>query len=350
MAKATKSIVKKTKKRSEEIVLPGNKYIYQSNRITNGRFPQFNTYHIKIFVCLLNQLQAAIQANMDGKNWTQLGLFEEVDNDRLRIGIPLSEIASPQNYKEVIGSFQELRKIDYNIESPTQKGYILYTGLIESFEAPVKENGKSVIYVNIVKSVARDLIEVDRRDGHPMLFTKYIYEVVMRSSSKYTWKIYTLIASWRSKGGFKITLERFRELLGLEPDEYPNYADLKRRVILPAQKELDHKADCWFECSQGEFEEKKGRKVVGLNFKIITPEFEDVSDMKKNQVVTLLREQLRFKVEDIAQLESIFHGRTDYGLLLGKIFELISYVTENKETIAHPKKYVIASLIKQFSK
>jgi len=70
--------------------------------------------------------------------------------------------------------------------------------------------------------------------------------------------------------------------------------------------------------------------------------------MKKNQVVTLLREQLRFKVEDLAALEPIFHGQTDYGLLLGKIFELISYVSENKDSIAHPKKYVTASILKQF--
>ena len=101
----SKSIIKKTAKRKDEIVLPGNNYIVQSNSITNGRFPDFNVYHIKIFVSMIKQLQTAIQADMDGKEWQQLGLFEEINNDYIKIAIPLSDISTPQCYKEVYEAF-----------------------------------------------------------------------------------------------------------------------------------------------------------------------------------------------------------------------------------------------------
>jgi plasmid replication initiation protein len=349
MAKAP--VRKQTKKRKEEIILPGASYIYQSNRITNGRFPDFSTYHIKIFVCLIKQMQEAIKAEMDGKAWQQLGLFEEVDSNYLRIGIPLSEISSPQHYKAVVESFSDLRKIDYNIESPYAKGYVLHTGLIESFETPIKENGKSVIYVKIVKDVAKDLIEISKnQQGKPISFTRYLYEVVMNSSSKYTWKVYTLISSWKAKGGLQISLERFREILGLNPEEYPNYADLKRRVIVPAQKELDHKADCWFECSDKDFEEKSGKKVVGLRFKIITPDLEEVNDLKTQQIIQILREHAGFKQTDIDAIKGLFTAKADYGSITNKVLDLLDYTREHRAEIANPKHYIITSLLNAFDR
>lgn len=346
-----KKIVKRTKKKKEEIILPGASYIYQSNRITNGRFPDFSMYHIKIFVCLIKQMQEAIKAEMEGKAWMQLGLFEEVDAHYLRIGIPLAEISAPEHYKEVVSSFSDLRKIDYQIESPYTKGYNLNTGLIENFETPTKVNGRSVVYVKIVKNVAKDLVEISKNNqGKPISFTRYLYEVVMNSRSKYTWKIYTLVSSWKTKGGFQITLDRFREILGLSPEEYPNYADLKRRVILPAQKELDHKADCWFNCSERDFEEKKGKKVIGLRFKVITPDLEEVNLLKREQVHELLRINARFKQQHIDAIASIFSDDADYGAIMNKVFDLIEHIRANHKEIGEPQRYIIVSLLKAFGK
>lgn len=343
--------IKITKKRHEEIILPGTNYIYQSNRITNGRFPDFNVYHVKIFVCLVKQLQTAIQADMDGKFWHQLGLFEEVDNNYLRIGIPLAEISSHQNYKEVYDAFEDIRKISYQIESPGKKGYITHTGLIENYDTPIKENGKSIVYVKMLKGVASEIITIAKSEaGKPISFTRYLYDVVMNSRSKYTWKVYTLISSWKSKGGFHISLEKFRALLGVKEDEYINYNDLKRRVIIPAQHELDHKADCWFNCSDKEFEERDGRRVVGLRFKVISPALEEVASLKREQANNLLRMNFGFKPADLEAISDIFAPEADYGAILNKIFDLIEYVKLNAKEIDDPKRYIIVSLVKTFAK
>jgi hypothetical protein len=340
-----------TKKRGNEIILPGASYIYQSNRITNGRFPDFNVYHIKIFVCMVKQLQAAIQADMDGKLWQQLGLFEEVDNNYIRIAIPLSEISAPQNYKEVYGAFEYIRTIPYQLESKTHKGYVDNTGLISEFSTPIKAEGKSVVYIKVAKGVANDLVTIAKNDqGKPMSFTRYLYDVVMSSRSKHTWKIYTLISSWKSKGGFSIKLDKLRTLLGLKEDDYTNYSDFKRFVLLPAQKELDHKADCWFNCSEKDFEERDGKKVVGLRFKVISPALEEVAILKKEQAWNLLRVNYGFKAVDLEAISDIFSPEADYGAILNKIFDLIEYVKLNAREIDDPKRYIIVSLKKTFLK
>jgi hypothetical protein len=296
-------------------------------------------------------MQKAIKADMEGKSWMQLALFEEADDrNSVIIGVPLSEIAAPQHYKEVVAAFSDLRKIDYTLESVAKKGYMLYTGLLESFEAPIKENGKSVIYVKIAKGVARDLIEISKNErGEPMAYTRYLYDVVTASKSKYTWKIYTLISSWKSKGGFRIQLEKFRSVLGLGEDEYLNFADLKKRVIIPAQKDLFQKADCWFECGERGFEEKKGRKVVGLNFKVITPDIEEFKQDRKEAVYDLLRRHFGFTPTEIKQIQPIMTGQLDFGAIMEKIVGLSLYLEEHKGEIKNAKKYVVASLLKEFA-
>ena len=345
----SKKIVK-TAKRGDEIILPGGSYIYQSNRITNGRFPDFNIYHIKIFVCVIKQMQEAIQAEMDGKNWQQLGLFEETEDSAfIRIGIPLMEITSHSNYAEVLACFEDLRKIPVSIESPMGKNFDRITGLITEYEKPKLVNGRSVIYVNIRKPVGEQLITISKNErGKPISFTRYLYEVVMNSRSKYTWKIYTLISSWKTKGGFNITLENFRNMLGLKEEEYVNYSDLKRRIIIPAQKELDHKADCWFNCSESGFEERDGKKVVGLRFKVISPDFEKVAELKKSQAHQMLTMNVGFKKNHLEAIEAIFTPSADYGDILNKIIELIDHVKLKGKEIKEPQKYIIASLLNAY--
>ena len=344
-----KSVI--TKKRKEEIILPGERYIFQSNRVTTARFPDFNIYHTKIFVCLIKQLQEAIQADMDGKNWQQLGLFEEAGANTLRIGIPLSEIADKKRYQDVISCFHLFKRIDFKIQSLYSKDHILHTSLVEKFEEPKKFEKNPTVFIHIQKQIAHDLVMVAKNSDtkKPIQFTRFLYDVVMNAKNKYTWKIYTLISSWRSKGGFSITLEQFRFMLGLSENEYRNYSDLKRFVIVPVQKELDHKADCWFNCADKDFETKEGKRVVGLRFKVITPEVEGVAELKKEQAQNILRTHAGFKQIDFKAISDIFYPSADYGAILVKILELINYTEQNKGEINSPTKYIVSSLLKEYA-
>lgn len=346
---ATKQVMV-TKKRREEVILPGDTYIYQSNRVTNGSFPDFNIYHSKIFVCIIKNLQKAITAEINGQDWRQLNIFEETEGGNfLKIGIPLSEIASHNNYKQVLECFEGLRTFPITIESPVGKQYDRITGLITEYDRPKRIHGKSVVFVNMRKQVAEQLIQISKNKlGAPVLFTRYLYEVVMSARNKYTWRIYTLISSWKKKGGFYISLEQFREILGLKADEYKSYADIKRFILKPAQDELDHKADCWFNCAEKDFEQKEGRRVTGFYFKVITPELSDTRQLKADNISELLRRHCGFKNDDIDEIKEILTPYADLDAIIIKIMQLLEYVKERKADIGNPRQYIKLTLLKMF--
>jgi len=80
----------------------------------------------------------------------------------------------------------------------------------------------------IDKKIAASLVDVQNQG-----FTKYLKEVVMKAQNKYTIKIYLLISSWKSKGGFFMSMEEFREYLMIK-NKYKYFKDLLKRVIRPA--------------------------------------------------------------------------------------------------------------------
>jgi plasmid replication initiation protein len=356
MAKSVSKTVY-TKKRNTEIVLPGTTTtIYQSNRVTNGRYGGFTLIQGKIFVCIMKQLQAAIQTGMDGKDWKQLELFRNTDKDMIKIGIPLSEIGKNSQYKEIYEAADEMMSLRIKINPPD--GYESIATLIAQADVPKIINGKSILYLHMVKSVAEQLIIIDKnaQSGTPIQYTKYLYEVALAARSKYTYKLYWIISSWKEKGGFRVSYEKLREQLGIstEVDEmgkyiyYPEYADFKRRILKPIQNDLEKKADCWFNCSDADFEEREGKKVQWLNFKVITPNIEVVKNEKIDNFRNILKTHMSFNDEQFNQIRHLFSGKYDVNLVGTKILDLIAYVKENQKTINVPQLYIIKALLKTF--
>lgn len=52
--------------------------------------------------------------------------------------------------------------------------------------------------------------------------------------------------------------------MGINPEQYPKYANFKQRVILQAQRELKAESDIYFEFT----EIKKGRAIIKIEFHI----------------------------------------------------------------------------------
>lgn len=99
--------------------------------------------------------------------------------------------------------------------------------------------------------------------------------------SAYSQRIYELLRLWSyTKKKINYTIEELTEYLMLE-NNYPLYADFKRRVIKPAIAELN-KVGC-FEISMNEI--KKGRKVHSIDFFVEDKDERKYFD-KENTVVT----------------------------------------------------------------
>lgn len=87
------------------------------------------------------------------------------------------------------------------------------------------------------------------------------FECLNGIKSSYTARLWELLIQYRKDGERFIMVDDFRKWLGLGK-KYSKYNDLKKRVIQPAIKELEEKANLTISWE----EIKKGRKVVKLDF------------------------------------------------------------------------------------
>ncbi|MEW9139553.1 replication initiation protein [Bacillus wiedmannii] len=102
-------------------------------------------------------------------------------------------------------------------------------------------------------------------------FTSYRLANVVKLKSTYAIRIYELLKQYENIKERIISIENLRYYLDAI-DVYPNYANLKQRVLKPSQKELNQKTDISFE-----FEEiKLGRKVQKIRFIIRSQKKKDV--------------------------------------------------------------------------
>ncbi|MCU7888894.1 MAG: replication initiation protein [Candidatus Thiodiazotropha sp. (ex Lucinoma aequizonata)] len=73
-------------------------------------------------------------------------------------------------------------------------------------------------------------------------FTKYQLSKVSGLNSYYAVRLYEMLIQFKSTGLFLISLESFKIRLGLD-GRYSRFTDFKRRVIIPAVKELQAKSN-----------------------------------------------------------------------------------------------------------
>lgn len=313
--------------------------IMQPNRITNMEY-SYTLIQEKIFTIVLYHLQDTILNHVKGVPLDQMSLFQQSE-ESIRISIPLNSITKAKSsYQQVKDSAAALASIVVEIPeiSPLSglKG-ISYEGLMRAF-VPLEKKYARTIEIIIRKDIAEKLVKIDiNQHGQPKNFTRFAMEIISNANCKYTPRLYKIISSWKSKGGFRIKLEDLKTRLMLG-DKYKTYRDFKTYVLLPVQEELFEKADCWFNCKAEGFEERSNNKVVWLNFKVITPELE-IPGNEKNDVRYYLRTYGKLTDADFKKL-----GNRKISMV--KTLELIDYVQVNSKTIMHPRQYILKSLMK----
>lgn len=103
-------------------------------------------------------------------------------------------------------------------------------------------------------------------------YTEYSLTVAMSLRSEYSQRLYEYCSQFRSSGGFRMKVQDMKEKMRLVK-KYDRYAGFKKYVLDVALKELKElykqgQCDLYFEYS----EEKNGRSVETLRFKIISRE------------------------------------------------------------------------------
>ena len=108
---------------------------------------------------------------------------------------------------------------------------------------------------------------ISRIDGAEDFFTSYLLEQTASMDSIYSVRLYELLVQWKAaKQTPMFALEKFREQLGVEINEYKAMCDFKKRVLQVAINEINEKSDIKISYEQV----KKGRSIAGFKFKVLT--------------------------------------------------------------------------------
>lgn len=320
--------------------------IKQPNRVTNARY-DYTLQQQKAFFIILREMQDYMDAQLKNpKGSLQLALFNPGDKS-IEIRLPLKSITKkPYEYKELIKTFDELRKVSIQFPYKDEKGisYVLHTGLIERFALPdaVNQNtsGKKkyrkdiIIWIN--KGMAEQLVKLDAG------YTRFQLEVAMSAKCKYTPRIYQLISKWKDKGVYIMKIEEFREWLVLE-DKYQEYKDLKKWILNPVYNELFQKADVWFD-----FERiMEGKTVSALKFTILSNETLKAADAQRDNVVNMLKLHFFFTSADVDKIRYIIDKPQLVPHLYTKLIDLHEYLSTNKGIVDRPA-YTLTTLKNAF--
>ena len=123
-------------------------------------------------------------------------------------------------------------------------------------------------------------------------FTKYELRHIGNMSSIYAIRLYELLMQWKSTGKREIEIEWLKKQFEIE-DQYQEMADLKKRVITPAIKDINTHSNYQVSWTQ----RKTGRKVTHLTF-----EFSEKTEKKPTKTKSKDKDQ---------NTADLFHGLTD---------------------------------------
>lgn len=199
-------------------------------------------------------------------NALQLKVFSKVivairkDENKDVYTFPVNELlekfeAGKDNYAYLKLECKKMFRV-IDLSSPGKKGFhlsVLFTDII------LTEKGLVSFEVN---PKLKPLI-LDLSKGK---YTRYYLENISRLKGVYSIRIYELLKQYQKIGYRKIDIKSFKYYLAIEENKYSRYNDLKRKIILSSQKELEEKTDIKFT-----FDEiKTGRKITHIKFNILS--------------------------------------------------------------------------------
>ena len=235
-----------------------------SNKIVLSR-SNFSVPQRKILVAIISVISPVLNGVLtENKNHLPLNLtsgnFQEIEYKASALSLP--------------GNYDELRKA---LEELCTRGVFIETDEIHFGSTLIAEYefNKSTEYIKLHVSKKLYSILLDLTQG----YTIYQTQVLLSFSSIYAMRMYEIIAKWRNKPKFYVSLEELRYLTDTQ-NKYANTKDFKKRVLDAAKSQLDASdiTDLKFDYA----ERKKGKKVLG--FDIFIQKTKHAHDIIENKV------------------------------------------------------------------
>ena len=143
------------------------------------------------------------------------------------IAIPDKLIIPPKDFHMGPSNGMYLRQV---LQSSQERG------LISGYSYPCRA---SVLEVQLSMEMMKRMLDVSAG------FTRYSLETAHAIKRKSTLRLYWLVCSWRSRGGFQLPADDLRLLLGLGP-AYQRADNIVTHILEPAREELEVLQETWF--------------------------------------------------------------------------------------------------------
>ncbi len=224
--------------------------LVQSNTITQARY-EFTKIEKRIIYRIIKEIR---KQYVTGE--LQSNLFNE-----LVVCLSFKDLQEvSENTQLVYKSIRTLKNRSYEFDNDEEW---LILGIINKARH-IKTKGTWEITVD--REMVAQFVELAKN------YTEYSLTVAMSLRSEYSQRLYEYCSQFRSSGGFRMKVQDMKEKMRLIK-KYDRYAGFKKYVLDVAQKELKElykqgQCDLYFEYS----EEKNGRSVETLRFKIISRE------------------------------------------------------------------------------
>ena len=335
--KVGKRTANRTLTKDEMIQVNGVAYIEGNLKLT----------HLRILMTMISYLQTALQYKIARRRRSHNipeNLLPDRNTERIQtrvLTIPVAEFNLGQkNGGRLRSYFEELQETKLIFPETIKcvdelKVVNSFSGLIAGYSFPPYSKE---VDIYLLEDMVRRLLLTE--EG----FSTYSHSSAMSITNKYTVRIYWLICSWRTKGGFAISLENFKRILALGP-AYDRYDNIVSKIIQPAQQELRKRFPIWF---QYRLYKLHGDPRLVFKVKMIVPQEQKNKEMASARDICFnLLISIGVKLDIIQHIFS----QIDYEDLkpfLSKLMNLTSYVRKNNH-ISDVNSYVAASMNVWFS-
>lgn len=234
-----------------------SEYSIQSNDITTAR-NLLNVYERRIINAVIYNVSERIKAMAFHKVQAINYYQQPGDPSSLVMEFRASELGVPaEKYGELREALMRLKTTGVYLE--TKRGTRI-TGFLNWGEFPERS---AIITVSV------DMVFYERLCDLNNGYTIFQAAVIYSLTSVHATKIYELLAKYRDKEFFRMTLDELKWMTNCQ-EKYPAYADFKRKVIEAAKRQLDKNeiTDLRFRYS----EIRNGKKVTGIQFHVLKTE------------------------------------------------------------------------------
>lgn len=231
------------KKKTRLMKFKRTKKNFQPNVITNSR-QEMTVYERRLFALILNQIDH----------------FSEIkQGESLTFELPIKELA-----KDII-PYRAIKETAHSIQ---RKNIFTENELKEQFSSHIvfpsidyNKDNNGLLIIELNKHLVPYFIELGKQ------YISYDLDTYLSFSSVFSQRLYEIILMHilRQKPKNKPFCISITYLQSRLECNYPDFFDLKRRVLEPTKKELKTKAGLEFEYTPSK---KEGKKIVELEFRV----------------------------------------------------------------------------------